>query len=101
VKSCDWCGNEFDPATTYQIYCGPECRKQATKKKIKARSSIAKIKNRVKKPRQCANNCGATLSIYNDGKICAKCRIDQRLVNKALNNMRDFFEYEGEGNDSC
>lgn len=101
MKACDWCRSDFEPATTYQIYCGAECRKQATKEKIKARGTVATVRRRAKNPRPCANGCGATLSIYNDGKICAKCRIDQRLVNKALNNMRDFFEYEGDSDDSC
>lgn len=94
MKDCAWCGEFFEPATSYQIYCGATCRETATKQKIRDRGSMAKIKRRIKKPRFCANKCGSQLSIYNDSKICAKCRVDQRLVDKALNNMRDFFDYE-------
>lgn len=94
MKTCACCANIFQPKTSYQIYCGVECRELATKQKIKERGSFAKIKRRSKKPRYCANKCGSQLSIYNDGKICAKCRVDQRLVNKALANMKDFFDYE-------
>lgn len=94
MKECSWCSNYFTPAITSQIYCGPECRKDATRQKIRERSRAALIKSRAKKKRMCANGCGTLLSVYNDGKICNKCITNDKLVNKALNNLRDFFDYE-------
>ncbi len=42
----------------------------------------------------CINGCGTALSLYNDDKVCNKCKVNDTLVNKALNNMKDFFDYK-------
>lgn len=94
MKECSWCSNYFEPATSYQIYCGPECRKDATKQKIKDRGRAAVLKKRAKQLRLCVN-CQTALSIYNDSKICSKCNgVNNRLVDKALKDMQDYFDYE-------
>lgn len=94
MKECAWCSDYFAPATSYQIYCGPDCRVEATKQKIKDRGRAAVIKRRRKKVRVCKNGCGTTLSIYNDDKICRKCKTNDKLVNKALNSIQEFFDIE-------
>lgn len=94
MKECAWCSSYFSADVSYQIYCSAECRKTATKEKIRDRSRIAVIKRRSKKKRMCINNCGTQLSVYNDDKVCNRCKVNDKLVNKALNNMKDFFDYE-------
>lgn len=94
MKECAWCNNYFEGTTTYQIYCGVECRKEATKEKIKERSRTAILKRRSKKKRFCANGCGTSLSIYNDSKICNACVVNDKLVNKTLKTIKDFFDIE-------
>lgn len=94
MKECAWCCSYFEPTTSYQIYCGPACRKEATKEKIRDRGRQAIIKRRSKKKRMCANGCGTPLSIYNDNKVCNKCSTNDKLVNKAINNIKDFFDFE-------
>jgi hypothetical protein len=29
-RSCEQCGNEFTPSRSFQVFCGPRCRNQAT-----------------------------------------------------------------------
>lgn len=94
MKECAWCGNYFEPATSYQIYCNAECRKLATKQKIKERSRAAVIKRRSKNKRFCSNGCGTSLSIYNDSRICSGCATNDKIVNKTLNSLKDFFDIE-------
>lgn len=94
MKECAWCNNYFEASTSYQIYCNPECRKQATREKIRERGRAAVIKRRSKKKRYCINGCGTSLSIYNDSKICSGCATNDKVVNKVLNNLKDFFDME-------
>lgn len=94
MKECAWCNAQFEPLVHYQIYCGADCRKEATREKIKDRGRMATIRRRAKANRMCANGCGTPLSVYNTGKICQKCKVNDKLVNKALNNIKDFFTYE-------
>lgn len=91
---CAWCAKRFEPTTSYQIYCNAQCRKDATRAKIKERSSIAAIKRRAKKKRFCVNGCGTLLSIYNSGKVCQRCKTNDKLVNKALDGIKELFDYE-------
>ena len=91
---CARCSSSFEPTTSYQIYCSPECRIQATKEKAKERSRAAVIKRRRKSKRMCANDCGTALSVYNDSKICSRCKINDRLVNLTMEDIKEFFDYE-------
>lgn len=94
MRECAWCSSYFEPTTTYQIYCGRDCRKEATREKIKENGRRATIKKRQKTKRFCINDCGTRLSVYNDEKMCNKCKVNDTLVNKALNNIKDFFDYK-------
>ena len=110
MKTCAWCANEFEPSVSYQIYCSPECREQATKEKIaesellccRARSiekiaeryHINRRKNRSKKERRCSGGCGTLISIYNENGFCTICMVNKRKVDKTLKEIRDFFDYE-------
>jgi predicted nucleic acid-binding Zn ribbon protein len=96
MKDCVWCGTAFEPTTTYQVYCSVDCRKAATKQKIKDRSRAALIKRRAKKPRMCVNGCGTQLSVYNDGKYCNRCGLNNKMVDKALKNIESLFDWEDE-----
>ena len=86
----------FKPSVDYQIYCSTECREMATKAKVKERARIKSIRKRALKKRYCSNGCGTKLSVYNDAKVCMKCSVDQKLVDKAIQNIKDFFEFEEE-----
>ena len=70
MKICEWCENEFSPTVSYQIYCSPECRSQATKIKIAEKQAINKRRKRYGKDRKCARGCGTILSSYNDVNYC-------------------------------
>lgn len=37
IVKCEWCGKEFEKITNNMLYCCPECRYEATKKKLKIR----------------------------------------------------------------
>ena len=37
LKNCEWCGTDFNANVSYQIYCGIDCRTEATKEKTKPR----------------------------------------------------------------
>lgn len=94
MKDCAFCGNRFECSVTYQVYCSTDCRKEATKEKIKERGRAALLKRRAKKTRMCSNGCGTPLSIYNDQKICNKCGTNNKMVNKALKSIESLFDWE-------
>jgi len=94
MKACQWCLESFHAKVDYQIYCGVLCREAATKEKVKERARVASIRRRYGKNRMCANNCGTKLNAYNDSKICAMCVVNDKLVGKALDNIKDFFDME-------
>jgi len=48
-KHCEWCDAPFETKISYQIYCSPECREQATKEKIAQRYNIKKRNNKNRK----------------------------------------------------
>ena len=85
MKHCQWCDTSFVTAISYQIYCSPECRVEATKEKIAQRYQIAKRTNR--KPRKC-KSCGSPLSIYNDETTCLSCDIIPDEVAKMLKEIK-------------
>jgi hypothetical protein len=94
MKACAWCAVEFDPSVSYQIYCSVQCRESATKEKITERYQASRKKNRSSKPKKCAGDCGALLSIYNDKGFCNSCMINNKKVDKTLKELKRFFSYE-------
>lgn len=93
MKSCDWCGSEFEASVSYQIYCCPDCREQATRAKISARNSQKRRQRLASRTRQCAQ-CQTTLSVYNTDNLCGACVINQRQVDKALKELKGIIDYE-------
>jgi hypothetical protein len=94
MKECLFCAAYFEPVISSQIYCGAMCRVEATRAKMKEHGRRKTIKKRQKVKRFCINNCGTPLSLYNDDKVCNKCKVNDALVKKALSNMMDFFDYK-------
>ena len=88
MKICEWCENEFSPTVSYQIYCSPECRSQATKIKIAEKQIINKRRKRYGKDRKCARGCGTVLSAYNDTNYCENCSVDDKKLNKTLKELK-------------
>lgn len=86
-KHCQWCDHLFSSAITYQVYCSPECREQATKEKIAARYSQTRRAKRIGKERLC-KNCNANLSIYNDDPICSSCTVNPKDVKGAIRDLK-------------
>ena len=94
MKPCEWCENEFSPAVSYQIYCSPECRTEATKIKSAEKQVINKRRKRYGKDRKCARGCGTVLSAYNDSNYCENCSVDNKKVIKALKELKGLIDYE-------
>ena len=86
-KHCEWCDSQFDTAISYQIYCSPECREQATKEKIALRYTLTRRSKRHGKTRLC-KSCGANLSAYNDDQLCQSCIVNPTDVSKALKEIK-------------
>ena len=70
------CGKEFHKTTHNQKYCTNECCRIETNRKIMEkyheRAAIRKGKKRS------CNDCGTSLSRYNEGKICGACETRKR-----------------------
>lgn len=98
MNTCVWCSELFEPKVSYQIYCSPECRSDATKKKISERYEMNRIKTRFEsnKDRKCSGGCGTSLSIYNNKGFCTKCMVNKRKVDKMLKELKGLFDYEQE-----
>lgn len=88
MKHCQWCDKVFETIISYQIYCSPNCRDEATKEKIAARYIISRRQKRKGKERKC-KSCGEGLSIYNDENLCVKCTVNPSDVSKALKQIKD------------
>lgn len=86
-KFCEWCDTSFEPSVSYQIYCSPECREQATKEKIAERYNIKRRANASRKARVC-KACNTKLSTYNDDNLCAKCIVNPLEVSKTLKEIK-------------
>lgn len=87
MKQCQWCNTQFTTKVSYQIYCSPECREQATKEKIADRYAITRRQKRKGKIRLC-KSCSKQLSLYNDDNLCEDCTIIPQEVNKALKEIK-------------
>lgn len=87
MKNCQWCNNQFSTKVSYQIYCSPECREQATKEKISERYALTRRQKRQGKNRVC-KSCDTKLSIYNDDLLCDNCLVNPQDVLKALKEIK-------------
>lgn len=68
------CRIEFLPKTHNQKYCGAECCRVETNRRIMEKY-YAKRDQRLGKTRHC-DECGVTkLSRYNDSNVCGSCQI--------------------------
>lgn len=94
MKTCDWCGNNFEPNVNYQIYCSPECRQLSTKEKVSERYKNKKKQSLVGKKRYCFSGCGTRLSIYNSKKYCNPCLNNRDSLDKALKQLKGIIDYE-------
>ena len=88
-KHCQWCDNTFETSISYQIYCSPSCREDATKEKIAQRYAIARRAKRHGKDRKC-KSCSMPLSAYNDDILCQSCLVSPLDVAKALKEIKGF-----------
>lgn len=83
------CGKPFTPKTHNQRYCGDECCRIATNKRIMEK--YYKKKDRRKGGvRVCASpSCGTKLSRYNDLELCAMCSTKsvQSLKDKMMKDL--------------
>jgi len=86
-KHCSWCDKQFQTKLSYQIYCSPECREQATKEKIAQKYLRDKVKKRAGKVRLC-KTCGRQLSMYTEEVICQSCDINPDDVRDILKEIK-------------
>jgi RecJ-like exonuclease len=86
-KHCSWCDKQFQTKLSYQIYCSPECREQATKEKIAQKYLRDKVKKRAGKIRLC-KTCGKQLSMYTEEVICQSCDINPDDVRDILKEIK-------------
>jgi hypothetical protein len=94
VKLCERCDTSFQPKVSYQIYCGNDCREEATKAKIAERYQVSRRQKRKGKKRLCLGGCGEQLSIYNDSGFCSNCNVNKKEVDKMLKQIKGFIDYE-------
>jgi hypothetical protein len=94
MKYCTWCDKEFESVSAKQIYCGAECRQEASKQKIVERYEAEKIKKRIGKNRRCAGGCGTLLSIYNEMGICDNCVVHKKKMQSFMREIKEYFDYE-------
>lgn len=87
TKHCDWCDLPFQTNISYQIYCSPECREEATKQKIAERYLQERRSRRIGQDRKC-KSCNIKLSAYNDDEICSNCLINPKDVSKELKRVK-------------
>lgn len=87
MKQCQWCNTQFATKVSYQIYCSPPCREQATKEKIADRYAITRRQKRKGKERLC-KSCQKQLSLYNDDQLCKDCVIIPQEVSRALKDIK-------------
>ena len=65
------CAKEFEAKTHNQKYCGDECCRVATNRRIMEKYYEKKaIRNGAYRP---CKKCGSKLSRYNQGNLCATC----------------------------
>lgn len=73
------CGKSFIPKTYNAVYCGPECRRLITNKKLLEKYYYNK--NKKNKKRVCeTKNCDTILSSYNSEDICERCKTERFIL---------------------
>lgn len=73
------CAKKFTPKTYNGVYCSPECRRDATNKKLLEKYHTNKENKKNKKV--CATpGCTTILSSYNKEKICEQCKIERYIA---------------------
>jgi methylphosphotriester-DNA--protein-cysteine methyltransferase len=87
-KHCSWCDKQFQTKLSYQIYCSPECREQATKEKIAEKYLKDRVKKRAGKIRLC-KSCNKQLSRYTEETICQICEVIPDDVKNTLKEIKD------------
>lgn len=86
VKYCQWCDEGFDgPAR--QIYCSSECREEATKYAAAKKRVERRRRRRASLNKKC-KVCGARLSMYGDGDVCAAHNNDTRSFMRFLMEVK-------------
>ncbi len=91
---CMWCGEEFSPNSSKQIYCSTKCRGEASKEKIIERYHIEKRKKRIGREKRCAGGCNTVLSVYNDNGMCDNCLVHKKKMNNFIKELKNYFDYE-------
>jgi hypothetical protein len=86
-KHCSYCDNQFNTKLSYQIYCSPLCREEATKEKILEKYNRDKVKKRQGKSRPC-KSCGKQMSAYNDSQTCLACEANPDEVSQILKQIK-------------
>jgi len=86
-KHCSWCDHIFETSVSYQIYCSPECRQDATREKIAERYVQTRQQRRIGKDRRC-KSCDKPLSIYNDDDLCDICYVNPKEVRAVLRELK-------------
>lgn len=86
-KHCEWCDAHFETKISYQIYCSPKCREEATKEKIAQRYDRKRRNSPKHKNRKC-KSCDAQLSVYNDEQLCSLCIVNPTEVSKTLRQIK-------------
>ncbi len=97
MKHCQWCDTAFESTVSYQIYCSPGCRDEATKEKIAQRYAIERRNKRMGQFRSC-KLCGSRLSAYNDDQICFSCLVNPKEVVKILKEIKGLASGEDKQN---
>lgn len=93
IKSCQFCGAEFEAATANQIYCSPEHTRQASNKKIIQRYHE---KKKTKTQERLCDTCGNKLSKYNPDDTCSPCQEGKKEANRIQFLKNIGFSYEVE-----
>lgn len=78
------CDEFFEPRVHNAIYCGDECRRIETNRKVleKYYENKDRIESNKKNERRCRNeDCTTILSRYNEESICEPCKTE-RLINR-------------------
>lgn len=73
------CNKSFVPKTYNAVYCGPECRRLVTNKKLL--ENYYNKKNKKTTKRICATTeCTTILSSYNSEDICERCKTERFIL---------------------
>jgi hypothetical protein len=74
------CNKQFAPRAHNAIYCGDECRKKITNKRVLEKYYEKKEEKESQRTseRIClTSDCQTVLSIYNDDETCSSCQVSK------------------------